>query len=333
MSNHIQVEFFKQLLQRFPRKADAVEALADLLHLSKDAVYRRLRGDTLLTPDELLDLARKYRVSLDGLALKDTNTVFFSYNTFSNPVKCFADWLDSVHADIQRVSKMKESHIFYASLEIPVFHYLFFPNLLAFKLYVWGKTSWQLDFLQNRSFSFDILTPQDEQIATEILEYYLRLPTTELWSLNIADHTLNQIEYTLLSGNFAQREDAMILCQQLLQLVQHEKAMAAAGSKFKLGQSAQELSADFNLFHNEIVHTNNTFLVKTAGGNAVYTTLSNPNFLQTTDLRLCENMDKWFSNIIAQSNSISQHSAKSRGWFFSGLERKIEATMKRIELL
>lgn len=333
MNDNIQTRFFNQLLHRFPRKADAVEALSELLNLSKDAVYRRLRGDTLLTPDELLDLAKKYRISLDALALGETDTVFFSYNTFSKPVKDLNDWLSSVHTDIQRVSQMPSTYIYYASLEIPVFHYLFFPNLLAFKFYVWGKTSWQLDFLQNRLFSFDLLTPQDEYLATEILEYYLHIPTTELWSLNIADHTLNQIEYTLLSGNFSNREDAFTLCEQLLQLVQHEKAMAAAGRKFKLHQKAQNLSAEFNLFHNEIVHTNNTFLVKTAGGNVVYTTLSNPNFLQSTDLRLCENIEQWFNNIIAQSNGISRHSAKSRGWFFSGLEKKIQATMKKIEHL
>ncbi|MFK7934767.1 MAG: helix-turn-helix domain-containing protein [Saprospiraceae bacterium] len=332
METKVQVKFFNQLLQRFPRKADAVEELSTTLNLSRDAVYRRLRGDTLLTPDELLDLAKRYRISLDGLALGDSDLVFFSYNTFTNPVKNLTNWLGSIHTDIKRVMQAPDAHIFYASLEIPVFHYLFFPNLLAFKFYVWGKTSWQLDFLKNRPFSFDLLTPNDERIANNILDNYLRLPTTELWSLNIADHTLNQIEYTLLSGNFTNQEAAKTLCEQLLQLVQHERAMATAGSKFRLGQTAEELSADFNLFHNEIVHTNNTFLVKTAVGNTVYTTLSNPNFLQSTDPRLCANIENWFQNIIAQSNSISRHSAKSRGWFFSGLERKIEATMKRIEL-
>ena len=63
----LQDQLFEIILSRFPRRADAVDELCELLSLAKDPIYRRLRGDTFLSPQELAKLAVHYRISLDAL--------------------------------------------------------------------------------------------------------------------------------------------------------------------------------------------------------------------------------------------------------------------------
>lgn len=89
----LQDQLFERILERYPRKSDAVEALCELLNTTKDPVYRRLRGDTLLVPEELTLLARHYHISLDGLIFNRDDNVVCSFNAFSHQVKNFEDYL------------------------------------------------------------------------------------------------------------------------------------------------------------------------------------------------------------------------------------------------
>ncbi|MEL6926753.1 MAG: hypothetical protein AAFO94_22120, partial [Bacteroidota bacterium] len=241
------------------------------------------------------------------------------------------DYLQGVRANFDHVLPLPQVKLYYASAEIPIFHYCFFPELIAFKLFTWGKTVWDLDSLRNRPFSFDLLPFPLVQLTEEILQSYKRLNSVELWSLNIVDNTLNQIEYSVTSGDFANENDALVLCDKLIALADHQQRMAESGSKFLLDGSPDAAGSSFDLFHNEMVHTNNTLYIKSETVRAVFSTFSNPNFINSIDSRMCDYVDAWFQRIVSKSNPISAHSEKSRNWFFNGLRRKIKLTRSRIE--
>lgn len=326
----LQDRLFELVLQKYARKSDAVDALCLLLNTSKDPVYRRLRGDTFLSPDELVLLARQYQISLDALVFDHTDTVVCNFNAFSHQVNSFDDYLNSFLADLGQMRRLPEVHFYYASAEIPVMTYNFMPELICFKLYVWGRTTWNLEYLRDRPFDFSLLTPPMERISQAVLDHYLHIPGTELWSLNIADNTLAQIEYHVYAGGFRQTSDALLLCDKLNEWVAHLKKMAEAGRKFALGARPSENSAVFDLYHNEIVYTNNTALITSQIGKAVYSAFSNPNFIQSSDSKLCRYMEDWFTSVISKSNLISSSNEKQRDWFFQGLSKKIDRVKQRI---
>lgn len=333
MPVNIQTRLFNQILDKYQRKSQAIEALETLLSVGKDAVYRRFRGDTLLTPDELELLAKHYKISLDKLTFENSNAVFVSFNAFEQPAQNFYEFVANIHQQIQQLNTLPDAHFYYASHEIPVFHYMYFPELICFKFYVWGVTSWGFDYLKNQQFSFDIMPHPVREICEKSIQLYNRVPTTELWSLGIVDNTLNQIEYVSTVNRFKNPEDALFLCDKLTTLVQHMKLMAENGRKFPATSSPHDGSADFNLYHNELVSTNNMMLVNSAVGRYLVATFCNPNFFRTTDAKLCDYTEEWMERIISQSNSISTHSAKNRDWFFNRLEKKIRLVRNRIEVL
>lgn len=197
---------------------------------------------------------------------------------------------------------------------------------------MWGRTVWNFDYLQSKPFTFDLINVPTIEKAREVVNLYRMLPSTELWSLNIMDNTLNQIEYYAQSGGFKRVEDAILLCQKLIQLADFMQTMAEKGRKIKVGLPESD-GASFKLLHNEMIYTNNTILVNSSKGRAVYTTLGNPNFLKTNDDRMCDYTEKWFQGIISKSNLISEQGEKGRNWFFDRLRRRVEIVKNRLEQL
>lgn len=331
--NKLQLYIFDEILSRYPRRSDAVDAVCKLLNLGIDAIYRRMRGDTTLTSDEITLLSRTFKVSLDKFIFEKSDSVVFTFNPFSQKVSSFKDYLDIIDGDLEMLIRLPEIEIKDAWTEIPFFYYIYFPELFCFKFYVWGRTIWNFPYLQNQKFKLDIIPVPVIQQAEKILERYRQIPSKQLWSLSIVDNTLTQIEYHVNSGSFNNPEDALLLCSKVLELAEHMERMAVAGKKIKVGATADMGGADLELYHNEMLSTNNTIFVQSKVGRAVYTTISNPNFLKTSDDQMCNYTDEWFKNVINKSRIISKSGEAGRRFFFDRLRKRIEVVRKRVTVL
>ncbi|MFT5168768.1 MAG: hypothetical protein ACI8P3_004013 [Saprospiraceae bacterium] len=332
MSKKLQDQLLDEIISRFPKRKDAVEVLTKLLGIQQDAIYRRLRGGTQLTPDEIALLTKTFNLSLDSLIYKESDTVFFNFTPFSNTVNNVGDYLNEVLKDLLQVNQLPDVHIHYVSYEIPFFYYAFFPELISFKLFIWGKTVWDFGYLKDKLFDFDIISYPDEKIIQDILKNFLCLPTTEIWSVNIIDNTLSQIEYFVNTGGFKNPTDAYVLCDKMQLLVTQWRKMAAHGKKFPLGDYSEERAqSDFNLYQQELLISSNTILVTSAATKIIYPIISNPNYLRSNDQRMCEYQEEWFKKAISKSTYISSQNEKTRSLFFNIMEKKIAATRRRIE--
>jgi hypothetical protein len=329
----LQLYIFDEILSRYPRRADAVETVAKLLQLGIDAVYRRMRGDSTLSSDEITLLAKTFNISLDKFIFEKSDSVVFTFNPFSHKVRSFEDYLKGIGDDLEMLIRLPEIEIKDAWTEIPFFYYIYFPELFCFKFYVWGRTIWNFDYLQSRKFTLDIIPIPVIQQAQKILERYRQIPSTQLWSLSIVDNTLTQIEYHVNSGSFEHPEDALLLCHKVLQLAEHMERMAIFGKKIKVGATVEMGGADLELYHNEMLSTNNTIFVQSKVGRAVYTTISNPNFLKTSDDQMCNYTDEWFKNVINKSRIMSNSGESGRRFFFDRLKKRIEVVRKRVTVL
>jgi len=332
LQKNLQDQLLEMIQLRYPRRADAVEDLMRLLNLGKDPIYRRLRGDTFLSPPELTTLALHYRISLDALVVGQSDNVVCNFNAFSKRVTGFSDYLEDFIADLEQVRRLPNAHFFYASVEIPVLTYCFLPELISFKLYIWGRTTWNLEFLRQRKFNFDLVTLPVIRLSQTLANLYISMESTELWSVNIMDNTLAQIEYHVYSDGFQNPQDALLLCDKLMEWAAHLKAVATAGKKFNLGEKPENGHGSIRIYYNEMVHTNNTALITSDVGKMAYSAYCNPNFIKSTDPRLCAYTEDWFGNVVTKSTPISQGSEKSRDWFFRELTKKVERVKARIHL-
>src|SRR5258707_5694510 len=94
--NQIQQLFFNHIRSKLPAHLSFVDEVADLLNISNDSAYRRIRGEKPMGLDELQVLCNKYQVSLDQLLQIKTDTVIFSYDKVDNLLFDFNKYLQFV---------------------------------------------------------------------------------------------------------------------------------------------------------------------------------------------------------------------------------------------
>lgn len=331
MRETLQKQFLDVLVRKFSKKAEAVEEISETLSISRDGAYRRLRGGSVLTPEEMQVLAIKHRISIDELIFKKTDKVFFTFNSFTQPVKKFEDYLNGLNQNLDAGMKLPNAKVLYTTAEIPMFYYGVFPELMCFKMYVWGKTVWNFEYLQDQKFSFDLFSPTVMKLITEVSDKYLRIKSTELWCRNVFDNTLNQIEYVMMNGNFFNNEDALKICDSLLDLSGHMNRMAKTGKKFRASEEPGLSNIPFEFYHNELVYTNNTILLVSDLTKVVFSTFDSPNVLISSDPRIFAHAENWFHNIKSKSDYMTEVSEKNRNLFFSKLEKKVSNTRRRLE--
>lgn len=331
MHENFHTKFLTKLISLYSKKSEAVEGIGEILSMSSDGVYRRLRGETLISLDEMSLLAEAHKLSIDKLLNLNENDVMFTFNSFDNQVRHVDDFVNNLLGLLRQFSMVPDAKVLYASAEIPVFYHAYVPELFSFKLYVWARTVWNLDYFHNEKFKTDIIPFATRQSFKLLTEQYKHLNSVELWSYNIFDNTLNQIEYHLESALFENEHDAIILCEALETICNHMRQMAIHGRKFSLNGDT-ELGSELTLFHNEIVYTNNTILYTAADFKILFTTFCNPNFIMTKDQRICDFSHDWFNTVVSKSQLISGLNERQRNKYFDGIQRRIALTKKRIEL-
>lgn len=326
----LQKELLQKVIDGFGKKVDAVNELSDFFGVGKDAIYRRLRGDTLLTPDEIYKLVKHYRIPVHHMIFEDLDLVFFSFTPLSRKIKSVDDYLDGLKNNLREFGKVPEATIYFPTNEIPIFYYCFFPELISFKLYVWGRNIWDLEYLQNQPFSTDIISPQALDTCKEVLQSYLKVPVIEMWSLDLFDNTLNQIEYYASSGGFKNERDSLMLCEKLQSLAEHMAKMAESGKKMDLNKPNLE-HADFLLYHNEMISTDSYIYLTSPHVRVLFSIFGSPNYMTSSDDRICDFTENWITKIKARSRPISLDAERDRAWFFKGIKKRIESTKNRIQ--
>ena len=68
---------FQRIKELLPPHASLVDTVAEILHISSDSSYRRIRGETPVVLDEARELCQHFKLSLDQiLNVKSGATLF-----------------------------------------------------------------------------------------------------------------------------------------------------------------------------------------------------------------------------------------------------------------
>ena len=330
---NFQRRILNEIVKSYSKKSEAVDHLSELLDISPDGIYRRINGQTVLSTDELVTIVQSTGQSLDRLSLQDAHHLIFTYNQLPSPITSFEGYLKSVASNLSQFATQDDIRIYYASHEIPVFLYYAYPKILSFKLFMYGLTVWTFPELEKKKFRFDLVSAEAHAVASQMAMVYSAMPTNELWSVGILESTLGQLEYLAEVERFEDPRDAIVICEELLDLVSHLHQMAEAGKKFPRGESPGSQSGRFNLFYNQFTYTNNIILAILPTYQVMFITIHHPNFLRTTDQALCQWQSQWFERMLKSSISISVHSSRERDRFFNSLRRKVLRTRENLELL
>jgi hypothetical protein len=326
----IQEVLFQSVRSKSDPNISFVHELSELLAISYDSAYRRIRGEKELSLEEFKAICFHYKISVDALFNFKSNHVIFNSMAIGEDGFDIEKWLKSLLEAIKKIHASKDREIIYAAKDIPVFYYFEFPEIAAFKIYFWNKTLIPASGYENKLLTLEAPDMLYE-VGQQLLSHYIKIPTIEIWSEETISSILRQIEYCFVSGFFADNNDVFKLCDVLDSWLDHVKMQAECGSQFKHGTPCVGIDDSYKLFNNEVLVTDNTILVKTDGHKTSYNTYNVINQLITTNPVFCDQIENSLRNLMQKSTMISGTSAKERHRFFKTLHDKVNTLRVKIQ--
>ncbi len=329
MENPHQFNFFQKLKKMTPPHISLVHNISEILNVSQDSSYRRIRGETALSIDETIKLCTVYQIPLSSFDDQSPDSASFRYLPYDQKKEMFTRHLHSLWHSMDQLVVSDDKQIIYGAIDAPIFHHLGFPELAAFKMHFWMNTILGVDDLKGIYKKSDI-DKDLIQKGKQIHEYYLHTPSIEIWPDDILSTTLRQLMYYWDAGNFDKPADAMEILDSLLAMINKVEKMAEKGFKFASNDKSEKEMAPFTFYHSEVLLGNNVILTNSNNNKRVYISHQTFGALVIDNEAYCNNTKEWLNRIISKSNLISGVSEKSRIKFFNKVRSQIEETAKRI---
>ena len=105
-----QEELFKLIKLKLIGKESLANALSDILHISPDAVYRRYRGETSLTIDEIKRLCIHFDISFDFLIQANSGQAIFNYQPLNSFDFRLESYLEGILNSLRHLKSLSEPH-------------------------------------------------------------------------------------------------------------------------------------------------------------------------------------------------------------------------------
>jgi len=321
----VQEVFIKKLKETVSPNVSLSEELADLLNISSDSAYRRLRNETEFTLKEVHAIASHFNISIDSLFAFNNDFVTCNYIKLTDSAENFEKYLASLAGQLKGLKQLTNSKIVYAAEEVPIFHSLGTDPLRAFKLFYWQRSVLNVPEYQNKKYSLDIIPPKLLQIAAEIHETYKHVPSVEIWTDNTIMTTVKQIEFYFESGAFKNKEDALLVLEHLHKMTENLSEYCEHQCKLPGGEE------NFKLYNSDLVIGTNCIHITTDHFNSSYISFNTLNSLTTTNRVFCEEIEHWMKNLMKKSTLISGSAEKQRFRFFNNMRKHITASEERIK--
>ena len=315
---------------QIPDKYSLVYELSELLGISTDSVYRRLRCETLLNITEIQKISIHYNISFDSVCgCEGSGLVSFQYHPIKE-LSDFGNWLTILTNDLRALQNKENVHVIYAAIDIPIFHNFRFPLVSYFKTLYWLKSITNHPDFQSVKFSLNNLSNDFILKGKALHELYAAVPSTEIWTDLITYSLLRQIDYYWDSGEFASKGDALALCDEVEKEFEHLLAAARASSKSPDKQKVPGEKVNFQLYDCDIEIATNCVMVISGNVKTAYLSTQTFNIIKTSNTVFVEETHRWLNSLLKKSTLISDVGEKQRSLFFKEAFEKITQLKQKI---
>lgn len=323
--------FFERLKERLPENYSLVDSVVDAIGCSKDAAYRRMRGETALSIDETVTLAKTFNLSLNELSSQSDQSVVFRRGKHIHTVDDYRVYLQESLVQLEQIAATKH-HMYYLAKDIPIFYQFAFPHLGAFKIYVWMKSVYNLEKLNGENYALKDVPADMLELAHKQWEVYSRLNTTEIWNDTTVLSLINQLEYYYEAGLLASREEALKIVEDFHAMMKVIYRQALSQQKIHAHNHEESSSATYAMYYHEILLMDNHILAEFKEDLRYYfVPYAGLNYMHTTDHDMTQDVKAYLDQATKKSSLISDVSEKERNKFFIRIKNRIERLREKIE--
>lgn len=302
-----------------PHQPTLVKLLAEVLALHPRAVYKRLQSETLFTAEEIAQLAQQLRLDVASLFGQSAETIGFRAPWLSQKPASPSAFLQGLVRQMEWMNALPTPSLYYATNDYPLFLGAYWPQLLKFKLFLWGRFIWQWPGYEYQPFRLDDADfAEVPELARTVQGLYEAIPSVEFWSPTLLDHTLSQLRYLDNSRGWQSEQHRDILWREVRELVEVGNRMAATGRKGRQGQGA-----DFQLYRTDLMNHGVTAMVQWTGGQRVFTAIDSPNSLYTDDAVFTAHVAQWFRRLTHTAVPLAGSNESERRVFFTKVKQRL----------
>jgi len=321
----IQHVFFQKIKESMPPHLSFVDDIAELLGISNDSVYRRIRGEKPISMEEVGKICSHYRISMDQFLNIQTDAFTFKGLLNDQTENSFDAYLEQVKNIFQMFITYKDRYLSILNKDISPFVHFQVPELALFKFYFWMKSILHYESMKGVKFDID-----DERlikylpISNNIIELYHTVNMTEIWNLESVNSSIRQINFYYEAGLIKDKATTRLLYEKLEELINHIEYQAETGLKFGIGKMPSGNSSAYRLFVNELILGDNTYMAELNGSRMVFLNHSVLYFVATSDENFTKAIADNLHNLEKKSTMISTVGEKERVLFFNAIRKKIQ---------
>ena len=331
----MQQDHQKEIFEIIKRKNNGKDSLAnivgDILSLSHDAVYRRYRGETLLTIYELEKLCKHFEISLDSLFEINKTKTIFEFQPINEYDFSMNLYLQKMRDSLLYIKEQKNPLMIVLVNNIPILQLLNYPHLVRFKLFFWAKTHLQVKEYRNEKFKYDKFVPETFKTGQEALKIYNSIPSKEILDPDFLRGFAREIYFYFQSGQFEDPSYALYLLDLLDRFIDHLHAQVTVGKKFVSNTEPPASGNDFEVYYSETLNGTTNVLFSSDDFQGLYIGHNIMNSLYTNDKLYIEDSLKVLNKQMAISSIISVVNEKQRNIYFSTIKRMVDSFREKIK--
>jgi len=318
--------FVERIKQSSPLNVSLVNELAEVLEISPDSAYRRIRCEKSFDFNEIIRICDHYKISFDSFCKGNSEIVNFNYAAISNNKNTFIDYYNGMLDDLKKIALSKEKEIIYIAEDIPLFHLFNYPELASFKVFYWLKSVLNIPEYEHLKFNEKNVDTKIFEIGQQMIDLYKTIPSIEIWSDRTIISMLKQIEYYNEINLFKSKGEAIHLCNILSDAIHDIQKQAERSSKMTVAGYEDTC----RMYNSDIETGNNCIVVKAGIIKAVHLRFHTFNSMVTSDNQFFDMTEKWVKGLIKKSNLISGVAEKQRLQFFQKMQKNITQLKDKI---
>lgn len=329
------MEYQKRIIERIQKKVQGKKSigrvLMEVLDISSDAAYRRYRLETEFSIGEFIKLHQYFNISVGELTDEPTNSVLFQCKQTNSTVFNLESYLEDILKSLAELAKLEKPSIVLTINNTPFFQLFHFPELLRFRLYFWAKNFLNVKSLQSKSFTDFHFSITIKESISEILNLYNRIPSTELYDLDVFRGFSREILY-YYENQELDAQEAHDLYTDILALIAHLQMQAERGKKLFINDSTHLKTASLEVYYNELLNATALFYYEAKGVQGISITHNLLTPLYTESAEYLEENRTYLQQLVRNSQKISSSNKKGRIHYFSEVKATILKYQNRIPL-
>ena len=121
--NSIQSVFLEKVRSALPPNIAFADEFAEILSISRDSAYRRIRGETVLSLDEVSLICKHFKMSLDEIISPSAEIVSFQNRFVTESDFTFEKWLKSIEGNLDMLKSVPDSEMIISAKDVPILYY------------------------------------------------------------------------------------------------------------------------------------------------------------------------------------------------------------------